>query len=368
MPVNLFESINIGGLEIKNRFVRSATWDGTADASGAATETSEDLYRRLGKGGVGLIITGFAFVSPQGQAMFGQYGIHNDEMIPGLKRLARASHNNGTKVAVQIVHSGINSLYLPRTDKPVLALSNIADGKTPHRVMTGGDIEEIIVDFVKAAVRAKEADFDAVQLHAAHGYLMSQCLSPLFNRRTDIWGGNTENRRRLLVEVVKGIRKALGEKFPIMIKMAVQDEVRGGMPMEEGIEAAQHLIAAGLCAIEVSAGAGDRERIGPGPNRSKKERAYFRERAAAIKRSVKAPVMVVCGIRSLEMSRDIVDSGDADMISMSRPFISEPDLISRWQKGDTSPAKCISCNRCREFIVKHNSYIRCLQPTKASKA
>ena len=198
--------------------------------------------------------------------------------------------------------------------------------------------------------------------------LMSQCLSPLFNKRTDIWGGNAENRRRLLSEVVKGIRKALGEKFPIMIKMGVQDEVEGGMPLEEGIEAAKKLIDAGLCAIEVSAGAGDREKIGPGADKSKKERAYFRERAAALKRSVEAPVMVVCGIRSLEMSRDIVESGDADMIAMSRPFLSEPDLISRWQKGDTSPAKCISCNRCREFIVKHNSHIRCLRSAKKSKS
>jgi 2,4-dienoyl-CoA reductase-like NADH-dependent reductase (Old Yellow Enzyme family) len=361
MPINLFEPITVGKLEIKNRFVRSAMWDGTADPSGAATDASEAIYRQLAEGGVGLIMTGFAFVSSLGQAMFGQYGIHNDDMIPGLKRLVRAAHGADARIATQIVHCGINSVYLPKKGIEALALSAMPGADVPHRVMTGGDIEEIIADFIAAAVRAAEAGFDAVQLHSAHGYLMSQALSPLFNRRTDIWGGSSENRRRMHIEVIKGIKNALGASFPVMIKMGVQDEVEGGMPLAEGIEAAGKMVDAGLSGIEVSAGAGDRSKIGP--DRVKPERAFFRERAAALKRSVDTPVMLVCGIRSLEMARDIVDSGDADMISMCRPFIREPGLIARWQKGDGSPANCVSCSKCRESVFKQEP-LRCLQLRK----
>ena len=348
MSASLFEPYMIGNLEMRNRFVRSATWDGSADEQGAVTDQSVDIYRRLGKGGIGLIVSGYAFVSSNGQANPGQYGIHNDDMIPGLRRMVEAAHQEGTKIAVQIVHAGVNSGYLTGKGVTPLAISRMPEMNRPHREMTDEDIEGIIADFAAAAVRGREAGFDAIQLHGAHGYFMSQAISPLFNRRTDRWGGNAENRRRFHLDVVRKVRQAIGDDFPLMIKFGVMDDREGGLSLEEGIEAAQQMVSAGLEAIEVSGGVGQSTPVQKGDE----EETPFRERAAAVKRAVPVPVMVVAGIRRLETVQDIVDSGDADMVSMCRPFIREPDLVARWQKGNTAQARCISCNRCFPIVVR----------------
>ena len=359
--VDLFEPFSIGRLELKNRFVRSATWDNTADNSGAVTDTSEAMYCKLGKGGSGLIVTGFAYVAPLGQALPRQYSVHTDTMIPGLHRLVQAAHQGGAKIALQIVHAGINSGYLLKKGITTLAVSRKQDSirpgmlpllsrkqeiNIPHREITDEEIEGVLSDFASAAVRARKAGFDAVQLHGAHGYLMCQFLSPLFNFRTDRWGGSAENRRRFNLELVRRVREALGDDFPLLIKFGVQDDEEGGLPLNEGLETAQQMVAKGVDAIEISAGIGG---ASPIARKSEPERVPYRERAAAVKRVVTVPVMVVHGIRSLEMAKNIVDSGDADLISMSRPLIQEPDLIARWQRGETWPSKCISCLRCHSL-------------------
>jgi 2,4-dienoyl-CoA reductase-like NADH-dependent reductase (Old Yellow Enzyme family) len=345
----LFEACTIGGLKLKNRFMRSATWDGTADINGAVTDASVALYRELGKGDIGLIVSGYAFVSSHGQANPGQYGIHNDDMIPGMRRMVDAAHRNGTRTALQIVHAGINSGYLVGKGTTLLAMSEMPEMKRPHREMTEEDIEGIIADFATAAVRGREAGFDAIQLHGAHGYLMSQVISPLFNRRTDRWGGSAENRRRFHVEVIRRVRKAIGSDFPLAIKFGVMDDREGGVTLEEGIETSRQMVTAGIDAIEVSAGVGQ---VALTVKEGDPERTPFRERAAAVKRAVSVPVMVVAGIRTLETAQSIISSGDADMVSMCRPFIREPGLLVRWQKGDTAPAKCISCNRCFPIVAR----------------
>jgi 2,4-dienoyl-CoA reductase-like NADH-dependent reductase (Old Yellow Enzyme family) len=348
MPANLFEPYKIGRLELRNRFVRSATWDATADSSGAATEKSVAIYRKLGQGGVGLIVSGYAFISSLGQAVFGQYGAHTDDMIPGLRRLVQAAHQGGAKIALQIVHAGISSDYLYRQGITPLAVSSTPRTNRPHRQMTEEDIENIVADFAAAARRGVEAGFDAIQLHGAHGYLMSQFISPLTNFRTDRWGGSPENRRHFHLEVVSRIRQALGTQFPLLIKFGVQDDREGGLTLNEGIKAAELMVVRGIDAIEVSAGIGSSARV---TKESDPERAYFRERAAAVKQAVTVPVIVVGGIRSLAMAQSIIDSGDADLISMSRPFIRQPDLIARWQRGEATAA-CISCNRCMGIVRK----------------
>ncbi len=349
MSTDLFEPYRIGRLELRNRFVRSATWDATADSSGAVTDTSMALYRELGQGGVGLIISGFAFVSPLGQAAQGQYGIHTDNMIPGLRRLAQAAHQGGAKIALQAHHAGINSNYLYQRGMTVPAVSRREQTSRPHREMTDEEIEAIISDFASAALRAKEGGFDAVQFHGAHGYLMSQFLSPLFNLRSDRWGGSAENRRRFHLEVIREVRHAVGTDFPLMIKFGVQDDREGGLSLGEGLETARQMADNGINAIEVSAGVGTSAQV---IKEGEPQRAYFRERAAAVKRAVTVPVILVGGIRSLEMAKSIVDSGDADLISLSRPLIREPGLVARWQRGETEPAKCISCNKCMAIVGK----------------
>ena len=246
MSIELFEPCLVGKMELRNRFVRSATWDSSADSNGAVTDESVAIYRELAKGEIGLIVTGFAFVSPLGQAFARQYGAHTDDMIPGLHKLVQVVHREGAKIALQIVHAGINSFHLPRAGLSTLAVSNNKEISEGHREMTDTEIEGIISDFAAAAVRARKAGFDAIQLHGAHGYLMSQFLSPLFNHRTDRWGGSMENRRRFHLEVIHRIRQETGTDFPLLIKFGIQDDREGGLPLSEGINTAKQLVAEGV--------------------------------------------------------------------------------------------------------------------------
>jgi 2,4-dienoyl-CoA reductase-like NADH-dependent reductase (Old Yellow Enzyme family) len=354
MSVDLFGPFKIGNLVIRNRFMRSATYDGTADEKGAVTERSLQLYERLGKGHIGLIVTGHAFISLRGQAGAGQYGIYSDEMVPGLKRLTDVVHRSGGKIAVQIAHCGINSNYMERTGSPALAVSATPEAKRPHVEMTDAEIEAVIGEFEAAARRAAAAGFDAVQLHGAHGYLMSQFLSPLMNFRKDRWGGSPENRRRFHLEVVKRLRNALPKDIPLLIKFGPQDDQEGGLKLEEGLETARQMVANGLDAIEVSGG------VGMSP--ITKTQTPFRERAAAVKRALSVPIALVSGIRDGRTCQSIVDSGDADLISMSRPFVREPGLIARWEANESDDAKCISCSRC--FAFPRHGLLLCGQDNK----
>ena len=296
---------------------------------------------------MGLIVSGYAFISSLGQAVHNQYGVHSDDMLPGLRRMAETVHREGGRIALQIVHAGINSRYLSRQGIASLAVSSLPEVDRPHREMTDADIETIIADLASAALRAKDASFDAVQFHGAHGYLMSQFLSPLFNLRADRWGGSPDNRRRFHLEVIGKVRQAVGAEFPLLIKFGVLDDREGGLSLADGVETARQMAGAGIDAIEVSAGVGRSIQV---MKEGDPERAYFRERAAALKRVVSVPVIEVGGIRSLETAQSIVGSGDADLLSICRPLIRQPDLIARWQRGEKSPATCISCGRCQALV------------------
>lgn len=343
MP-DLLKPVAIGKLELKNRVVRSATWDGMAAPDGAVTGESVALFRELARGGIGLIITGHAFVSVLGQATPAQYGIHTDQMIPGLRRLVKAAHDEGAKIAVQITHCGINSGYLRAQGLPLQVVSRRETLEALQEELTDAQIEAIISDFASAARRAVEAGFDAVQLHAAHGYLMSQFLSPLSNHRTDRWGGSPESRRRFHLEVTAAVRESIGRDFPLLMKFGVQEDREGGLSPDEGVETARQLVAHGVEAFEISTA--DSRRAIPRLAAGEAEQAFFRKSAAAVKKAAAIPIILVGGIRSLQMANDILKSGDADLISMCRPFIREPGLVARWQRADVNPATCISCNKC----------------------
>jgi len=346
----LFQSITIDGVEVRNRFLRSATWDRTGTDDGAVTDASMGIIEDLARGGVGLIVTGYAFVSEQGKAAVRQLGISHDRHVKGLSRLARAAHDHGARIAVQIAHGGVNLGLLGRAGRVALAPSRIEGHPQSHREATSDEIRRTVRDFAAAAARGREAGFDAIQLHGAHGYLLSQFLSPRTNYRTDEWGGSPERRRRFLVEVVRAVRRAVGEGYPVWMKMGLRDYSDEGLELDEGLEALKALIAEGLSAVEVSSGFGARSARTARPG--DEEDPYFRAESAAAKGAVDVPVMLVGGIRSLGMAEDILNSGHADMISMCRPLIREPDLIARWQGGDTAPSKCISCNKCLAAGVK----------------
>ncbi|RJR27592.1 MAG: NADH:flavin oxidoreductase [Desulfobacteraceae bacterium] len=351
----IFSEFAIKNMALKNRFVRSATFEGAGESNGEVSPLEIGMYRDLAKGEVGLIISGVTCVHEKGRLFNSQNCLSGDTAIPGMARLAKAVHDQGGKLAVQLFHAGREgSRFLP---KDGLAPSLVKDDPhfgLSHRAMTEEEIWEVVEAFGHAAARAKEAGCDAVQLHGAHAYLLAQFLSPHTNRRRDHWGGDLYARTKLHREILANIRKQVGMNYPVMIKLGVRDGFDGGLPLEQGLEAAAILAQAGFDCLEISQGlrgAEYHETEFRTNLKSAKERAYFREWAAEVKRRVNVPVMAVGGIRDLETAEDILQKGDADLISLSRPLISEPGLVARWRKGDIRPARCISCNKCIDELL-----------------
>lgn len=209
-------------------------------------------------------------------------------------------------------------------------------------------IDEIVAAFGEGARRGRKWGFDAVQIHGAHGYLVNQFLSPLTNRRTDMYGGSLDNRSRFLFEVYQRIRDVVGSDYPVLIKLNASDNLEGGFGVDEALIVAQGLAQAGIDAIEISGGTPASGEASPVRTKidSPAKEAYHLELAKKIKRSVHCPVMVVGGIRSYEVAAGIVAEDGLDYVSMARPLICEPDLPARWRRGDRQVANCISCNGC----------------------
>jgi 2,4-dienoyl-CoA reductase-like NADH-dependent reductase (Old Yellow Enzyme family) len=345
----VFEETEINGMKLKNRLVRSATWEGMCDQDGRPSRRLADCYADLAKGAVGLIISSYTYVRRDGKQFPGQMGIYTDDFAAQMKALTAAVHDQGGKICMQLVHAGGQTNAKMIGSRPV-APSEVAVMQFPETPaeLSSEDIAEIIRLFGTGAARAKEYGFDAVQLHAAHGYLINQFLSPLTNLRSDDFGGSPAKRRRFLMEVYRSVREAVGSDFPVLAKLNIADNLQGGLEPDDGVEAARSLDQAGIDAIEVSAGtpsSGDLSPVRPGIANREQE-AYNLPLASRIKSRVGCPVMVVGGIRSLEVVEDIIDRGDSDYIAMSRPFIREPALALRWQQGNRERAACISCNGC----------------------
>jgi 2,4-dienoyl-CoA reductase-like NADH-dependent reductase (Old Yellow Enzyme family) len=223
--------------------------------------------------------------------------------------------------------------------------------ETIPKEMDEQDIKEVIQAFGKGAERAKKAGFDGVQLHGAHGYLLCQFLSPYLNQREDRWGGSTENRCRIIKEIIQVIRSSLGDDFPIIIKINGDDCYPGGIDLNESINIAKTLESYGIDGLEVSGGIGDTEEnmtIRLGIN-SIKDEGYYKDYAAAIKKEVNIPVLLVGGLRSETLMEDIISKNEADFISLSRPFVREPDLVKSFRLGKKYKSDCISCNGCFNF-------------------
>jgi 2,4-dienoyl-CoA reductase-like NADH-dependent reductase (Old Yellow Enzyme family) len=354
----LFSPFRIGNLELRNRFVRSATFDPRDDERGFVTPRKIDLYSELAQGGVGLIITGTTSVYHFPPFRWPNLSyIDWDESIPHFRRLTEAVHAHGAKIAAQLFHDGRDEAYaLQEHGIEAMAPSVVQNDpffQMPHRAMAEREIWAMARAFGEGARRAREAGFDAIQLHAAHGYLFSQFLSPLTNRRRDGWGGALEGRMRFHREVLREVRSKVGEDFPILIKLGVEDAVPGGLEFQEGRRAAVLLAERGVDALEISLGLRGEQYAGmeyrPDINRADQE-AYYLPWAMAIKADVDVPVIAVGGLRSFEVCEAIVENGEADLVSMSRPFIREPHLVADWMAGDRHTARCISCNDCLERL------------------
>lgn len=357
-----FELTVINGMSLANRFVRSATWEGLANTDGTCTGRLTDMMVNLVEGGVGLIITGHSYVSREGQAGPGQLGVHEDATLPGLTQMTAAVHRSGGKICIQLAHAGAQAAPQLSGIDAIGPSVFLVDGKLMCRAMSKEDIDRVVSAFGEAATRAKHSGFDAVEIHAAHGYLLSQFLSPLVNRRTDEYGGALANRGRMTLEVLRSVRHAVGRAYPVLMKLNSEDFAEGGFSVEDMLELSALLQNEGVDAIELSGGtrseASKYQHVRFGAV-SKEHEAYYRDAARSFKQSVRVPLILVGGIRSPEVAERLVSEGTADYIAMSRPLICEPDLVNRWKNGDTTRSACVSDNRCFDPIMRGEG-VRCL--------
>jgi 2,4-dienoyl-CoA reductase-like NADH-dependent reductase (Old Yellow Enzyme family) len=386
----LFQPFALNKLTVRNRFVHSATVEGMATEHGEVTDAIIRRYRALAKGTIGLIIPGTLFVHPSGRAFPHGMGIHDDSLIPGLRRLADTVHEGGGKIAFQLMHGGRQTTRALAGQTP-WGPSSI--GRDPAnlvkpKMMSEEEIHEVIEAFGAAARRAVEAGVDGIQIHAAHGYLVNQFLSPFFNRRADAWGGSDENRFRFLKEVSGRIRKEMPRGMPLLIKLSTADYTpKQGVTPELAARYAAWLADLGVDGIEASCGTSLYSPIsmcrGVVPVRElarsvrwwarpvarvllrswvgkfELEQGYNLAAAGLMRQSApELPIMLVGGMRRLSHMEEIVQGGKADFISMCRPFIREPDLVNRMSTGSTEAARCTSCNKCFAALANHKP-VRC---------
>jgi 2,4-dienoyl-CoA reductase-like NADH-dependent reductase (Old Yellow Enzyme family) len=368
---HLFSPGKIGNVKIKNRIVRSATYERRAKKYGIVCERLIDLYRELAEGGTGLIITGAIGIDPKATGGPDQPYLFDDSHMEGHKKLVKEVHNySGTKISTQFVHTGRQGTHPKYPSVAPSAVEDKSTKKIPRELKTE-EIEDIIKNFVNASRRAYECGYDMVQMHGAHGYLLSNFLSPYTNIRNDEYGGTIQNRARILVQIYNQTRDELGKNFPIIVKQQIVDDVPGGLTLEEGIELAKILVETGYDAIEPSGGIGESITMNKNPLPSKfikssEDENYFLESAKKLKPVMKdCPLILVGGIRNPITADKILQDNHADFISLCRPLIYEPDLPNRWKNGDLSPAKCISCNSC--FMTMMTGEVYCVVKKKLEK-
>ena len=361
-----FQTGEIGGIKLKNRLVRSATFEAMATDDGKVTNIQVELYRTLAQGGVGLIITGHAAVHLGWSAGRHMTRLSDDSYIPMVRKIARAVHQvgNNCKVVLQLTHFGRQcSIQCLRPLVEPVAPSAVYDTllqRTPREI-TSEEIDEIIECFSEAIRRAREAEFDGVQLHAAHGYLLSSFLSPHTNRRKDEYGGSTQKRARIMKEIYDRATVKAGDDFPILVKINTDDFFPGGIDSDEAVRIAEELAEIGYTAIETSGGIWEaitrsEEELGWKPVllpesrtgiKTKEQEAYFWENAKKIRKRVDIPIILVGGIKSIDKIEEILQEGSVDLCSLARPLIREPDLPNRWLQGTGSETSaCKSCNVC----------------------
>jgi 2,4-dienoyl-CoA reductase-like NADH-dependent reductase (Old Yellow Enzyme family) len=379
----LLTPLTIGSLEIKNRFVQSATYESMAKPDGTVTDALIKRYRNLAMGKAGLVIPGLMFVHPLGKSCKYQTGIHKDDMIPGLSCLTEAVKTNGGKIIFQLCHSGQQTNKNIIGQKPMGPSSAVRDPIFffKPRKMDPKEIKTAIQSFGQSARRAFEAGADGIQIHAAHGYLINEFLSPFFNKRTDEWGGSDENRFRFLKEVIQEVNDKAPGINAVIIKISTKDFIptRGITP--DLAEAYIHMLKeVGIDGVEISCGSTNfsfmnmsrgqvpvkelsqsfpwwmkplaKMKLQYMSGKYDLEEGYNLEAAKQLKPVLAdIPLILVGGLRRFSHMETILENNWADAISMCRPFIREPFLVSKYENNKIERVSCISCNRCLAAIV-----------------
>jgi 2,4-dienoyl-CoA reductase-like NADH-dependent reductase (Old Yellow Enzyme family) len=342
-------------MEVKNRFMRSATTSYYAFEDGTVRDSAIELYENLAKGGIGLIVKGHLYISESGKAHQGMAGISSDIHISRLKELTDIVHNNESKIVAQINHGG----YRSSPDR--VGPSKYETSDWAARSLSEDEIDEVIESFGDAAERAMQAGFDGVQIHGAHGYLISQFLSNHVNKRDDKWGGGLENRMRLLMEVYQEVRKRVGD-YPVMLKINCDDFYPESFTIDESVEVSKTICEKGLDLIEVSGGGFERK---PGlktlakHSDSKLSEPDYAGYASLIRDVTRpTPLALVSGFETLTAVQTILSKGIADMVSLSRPFIREPNLVNEFKSGQDA-VSCIRCNACIGDDVFGKTMLQC---------
>ncbi|MCR6546403.1 NADH:flavin oxidoreductase [Dehalobacterium formicoaceticum] len=318
--MNLFDKTQIGSLDVKNHFLRSATYEGKATKEGFPTEATKSIYRNLALCGVGTIITSYTYITEYEQPDKHQLGIYNDSFVEAYRDLTDTVHTYDTQIVMQIVHGSSLSQGYPERAKILgpSAIVHPASGITPQE-MTKDEIQDVVRSFADAAGRVKAAGFDGVQLHCAHGYLLAQFISPLFNQRTDEYGGSVQNRLRILLEVYEAVRKNVGKDYPVWVKMNSSDEVPNGLEIEDFLKISVQLAQAGIDAIEVSGDQWSKHKAN--------ERLYYKEAAIKLSEAVDIPVILTGGIRTIADMKQVYQNSKVNLFGFARPFLKNPAFI-----------------------------------------
>lgn len=394
----LFTPLKLRNITLKNRIIRSATYEGLADPNGEPRIELAQVYRDVAAGGAGTIITGFTFVSQSGRAMQpGQCGMDHDNKIDAWKAIVENVKKESPDVSLfmQLAHCG-RQTRRDATGRPVLAVSakKCTYFRQPVTTLTDRDIQAVIQEFSRAAYRAKIAGFDGVQLHAAHGYLIHQFLSPWTNTRRDRWG----DPRMFLEETIRAVKGSCGQNFPVMLKLSAMEDTFPGIGLSDTIATVRRLESLCIDAVEISYGTMEFAlniirgacpvnlvlKINPLFNKTPvlfrqiwtlfRERAYTSrfipfeknynlEAAVQIKQSTTLPIIVVGGIRNKSSMIDCLSTHGLDGVSLCRPLICEPDLPKKFYFGLSTDSACTNCNLCTIYCDSSRP-LQCYQRKK----
>lgn len=321
---NIFDAVELKNLRLKNRLIRSATWEGIAAPDGSIGDDTYEIYRELAAGGVGAIITGFTSVAANDFYFGGMMRLSDNKLISQYKRL------------VEIIHA-----------EDCAAISQLAMGafyrngaEVGENDLTAQEVRDVIKLFVDAAARAELAGFDGVQIHAAHFFFLSRFISPLVNHRTDEFGGSTEARAKILLDILRGIKKS-SPSLHVTTKINCNDFTRGGLDEDESLAICKLLVDAGIDSLEVSGNGTSVGGIRAGVNEG-----YFAEFAARLAKEVSVPVICVGGWRSRQAMEKFLNASKVELLSLSRPLVREPDFPNKLLRGLSDVSKCVSCNAC----------------------
>ncbi|MBC7004835.1 NADH:flavin oxidoreductase [Photobacterium sp. BZF1] len=347
----LFTETRIGSMTLKNRFMRSATWENMATEDGHMTDKLYAIYEELAQGEVGLIVTGYANIVEEEKPNAGMMGIYNDSFIEEYKKLTELVHRSDAKIVMQLAYGGTKTTF-NLGERVIFAPSEVPEKgtQTLGKAMTKDEIDYIVNAFAEASLRAQQSGFDGVEIHAAHTYLINQFLSPYYNRREDEYGGSLENRMRFLMEIYAATRKLVGNDFPILVKLTATEFFDGGVSFDETRLVCQKLEEIGVDAIIISGNIHGKANTMVGQSfdgYTIQEEGYFHEYGHVISQEVNVPVITVGGLTDIAAIEKIAESTGIQYFALSRPLLSEPHLIKRWKEGDRTPVECERCSKCR---------------------